>query len=286
MVKAKANELIARMQSEGKNSPADVFITSDAGNLYIAKTKGLFQSIKSKYLQSAVPKHLRDKDDQWFALTKRARVIAYNKDTVKKSELSTYEDLASPKWKKRIMVRSSKNVYNQSLLASLIANDGEKKATQWAADVVKNMKRKPRSNDMFQIKAIANGIGDIAIVNTYYVGKMLSSKSSADVDAANKVGIFFPNQKDRGTHVNISGAGVAKYAKHKKNAIKLIEFLLSPQAQKSFAQANYEYPILKGVEPSKIVKNWGEFKEDKLPINKLGENNAKAVEIFDIVGWK
>ncbi len=286
VVKAKANELISRMQTEGKNSPADVFITSDAGNLYQAKAKGLLQSIDSPYLEKAVPQHLQDKDNQWFALTKRARVIAYAKDRVKKEELSTYEDLVNQKWKKRIMVRSSNNVYNQSLLASLIAHHGEQKAKKWAKGVVENMAKKPRSNDMFQIKAVALGLGDIAIVNTYYMGKMLTSKSSADVDAAHKVDIFFPNQKGRGAHINISGAGVAKYSKNKKNAIKLIEFLLSEKAQKSFAQANFEYPVLKGVEPSEIVKAWGSFKEDNLPINKLGEFNSQAVKIFDMVGWR
>lgn len=286
IVKAKANELIARLESEGKNSPADVFITADAGNLYIAKSKGLLQSIHSDYLEKAIPKHLRDRDNQWFALTKRARIIVYAKDRIKPEQLSTYEDLAQAKWKGKIMVRSSVNVYNQSLLASLIANDGEEKAEVWAKKIVENMAKPPKGNDRFQVKAIANGIGDIAIVNTYYLGIMTNSKVQDELEAAKKVGIFFPNQKDRGTHINISGAGITKSSKNKANAIKLLEFLLSPEAQSSFAKANYEYPILEGVELSPTVKSWGKFKEDSLPINNLGEYNAKAVKIFDKVKWK
>lgn len=287
VVKAKAGELISRLENEGKNTPADLFITADVANLTQAEERDLFQSVNSKILNESVPKHLRDKDNKWFALTKRARVIVYVKDRVNPNELSTYEDLSNPKWKGKIMARSSSNTYNQSLLGSIIANDGEKKATTWAKGVLANMAKPPKGNDRYQVKAIANGIGDIAIVNTYYIGKMLTNKKDKDqVEAAKKVAIFFPNQNDRGTHINISGIGLIKYSKNRENAIKFMEYLVSPEAQKIFAQANFEYPILKSIEPSEIVKSWGSFKEDSLLIEKVGENNAKAVKIFDKVGWK
>ncbi len=287
VTKAKAGELISRLQNEGKNTPADLFIAADVANLYQAKTKGLLQSVSSKVLEDAVPANLQDKDNQWFGVTKRARVVVYMKDKVKPSELSTYEDLTNPKWKGKIKVRSSSNTYNQSLLASIIVNDGEKEALKWAKGIVANMATSPKGNDRAQVKSIANGIGDIAIVNTYYIGKMLTNKKDKDqVEAGKKVAIFFPNQKGRGTHINISGIGMTKYAKNKENAKKFMEFLVSPEAQKIFAQANFEYPVLKGVKPSELVSSWGTFKEDTLAIEKVGENNAKAVKIFDQAGWK
>lgn len=287
VVKAKAGELISRIVNEGKDTPADVFITSDVANLYQAEQADILQSVNSEILEKAVPANLQDTDNKWFALTKRARVIVYAKDRVKPSDLSTYEDLATAKWKGKIMTRSSANTYNQSLLASIIANDGEEKAQNWAKNVLANMAKPPKGNDRYQVKAIANGIGDIAIVNTYYIGKMLTNEKDKDqVEAAKKVAIFFPNQDGRGTHVNISGIGLTKYAKHKENGIKFMEFLVSPEAQGIFAQANFEYPVLKGVKSSDIVSSWGTFKEDSLPIDKVGEYNAKAVEIFTKVGWK
>lgn len=286
VVKAKAGELIKRLETEGMNSPADVFITADAGNLHRVKEKGLLQSVDSKVLEASVPATLQDSDNQWFALTKRARIIVYAKDRVKPSDLSTYEDLADPKWKGKIMVRSSSNVYNQSLLASMIAHHGEDKAQAWAEGVVANMAKKPKGNDRYQVKAIANGVGDIAIVNTYYIGKMVNNKDVAQREAVKKVGVFFPNQDNRGAHVNISGAGVTKSAKNKANAVKLLEFLVSPEAQAIFAQANYEYPVLKGTKVSDLVASWGTFKADELSIEKLGMNNKTAVKTFDKAGWR
>ncbi len=287
VTKAKAGELISKLQKEGKNTPADLFIAADVANMHQAKSKGLFQSVDSKVLESAVPAHLQDKDNQWFGVTKRARVIVYVKDKVKPSELSTYEDLANPKWKGAIKVRSSSNTYNQSLLASIIANDGEAKAKEWAKGVVANMAEAPKGNDRKQVVAIAKGIGKLAIVNTYYIGKMLNDKKDKVMkDSAKKVAIFFPNQKGRGTHINISGIGMTKYAKNKANAKKFMEFLVSPKAQEIFAKANYEYPVVKGAKPSKLVASWGTFKEDKLSLEKVGELNAEAVKIFDQVGWK
>ena len=283
---ASADELIQKMKMEGAQSPADVLITVDAGRLSRAKDQGLLQSVESEKLVSAIPTHLRDDDNQWFGLTKRARIIAYAKDRVDVSELSTYEDLASEKWKGKILIRSSSNIYNQSLLASIIAHDGETEAKAWAEGMVANMARSPKGSDRDQIKAVVAGEGDLAVVNSYYIGKMLNSADPEEVATAQKVGLFFPNQDGRGTHVNVSGAGVAAHAPHKENAIRFIEFLMSEEAQKIFTNANYEYPILESVEPVSDIKEWGDFVEDDLPLSELGENNKKAVLTFDEAGWK
>lgn len=286
VINANADELIQKMSMEGKQSPADVLITVDAGRLHRAKEKGLLQPIDSEKLENAVPAHLRDNDKQWFGLTKRARIIAYAKDRVNEDQLSTYEDLASDKWEDKILIRSSGNIYNQSLLASIIANDGEAEAKKWAKGMVENMARSPKGGDRDQVKAVVAGEGDLAVVNSYYIGKMLNSSSSEEVATAKKVGLFFPNQNGRGTHVNVSGAGVAKHAPNKENAVRFIEFLASEEAQKVFANANFEYPVLEGVEPAQDLQEWGSFKEDELNLTKLGENNKKAVLIFDEAGWK
>ncbi|WP_417326245.1 Fe(3+) ABC transporter substrate-binding protein [Halarcobacter sp.] len=286
VVKAKASALIKRIESEGKNSPADVLITVDAGRLYQATEKDLLQSIDSDYLTKNIPAQLRDKDNKWFALTKRSRVAVYKLGTGIEKELKTYEDLADPKFKGKIMVRSSNNIYNQSLMAAMIAHHGEEKALEWAKGVVANMAKKPKGNDRYQVKAVANGIGEIAIANTYYIGKMVDNKEVAQAEAVKKVKILFPKFENGGTHINVSGAGVAKYAPNKENAIKFVEFLASPDAQELFAKGNFEYPVLKGVKASKLVSSWGTFEDDTISINTLGENNAKAVKIFDQAGWR
>ncbi|WP_452602239.1 Fe(3+) ABC transporter substrate-binding protein [Pontimicrobium sp. MEBiC06410] len=286
VVNAKADELIQKMIVEGEASPADVLITVDAGRIVRATDKGLLQTVNSELLNKTIPLNLRGENNEWFALTKRARVIAYAKDRVKPEQLSTYENLASSNWKNKILVRSSNNIYNQSLMASIIANNGEEVAKDWAEKVVNNMSRSPQGNDRDQVKAVVAGEGDLAIVNTYYIGKLLNSKNPEEVKAGQGVGLFFPNQKDRGTHINISGAGVAKYAPNKANAIKFIEFLASKEAQEVFAEANYEYPVNPAVEPSELLKSWGTFKEDALNLSILGKNNKKAVILFDEAGWK
>ena len=286
VVNASADELIQKMKMEGEQSPADVLITVDAGRLSRAKDQGLLQSIDSEILEKSIPAHLQDVDNQWFGLTKRARIIAYAKDRVTPEELSTYEDLIADKWKGKLLVRSSSNIYNQSLMASIIANDGEEAAKLWAKGMVANMARSPKGSDRDQVKAVVAGEGDLAIVNSYYIGKMLNSPDPEEVKAAKQVGLFFPNQQDRGTHINVSGAGVAKYAPNKANAILFIEYLISEDAQQVFTNANYEYPILKSVAPAQVLKDWGDFKEDNLGLNKLGEHNKKAVLIFDEAGWK
>lgn len=286
VVKAKASALIKRIESEGKNSPADVLITVDAGGLFQAKDQGLLQSIQSDYLTKNIDSKFRDKDNQWFALTKRARVALYKIGSNVPNELTTYEDLADPKFKGQIMVRSSNNIYNQSLLAAVIAHHGEEYALNWAKGVVANMANPPKGNDRYQVKAVANDIGSIAIANTYYIGKMVNNKDVSQAEAVKKVKILFPVFKNGGTHVNVSGAGVAKYAPNKENAIKFIEFLASKDAQALFANGNFEYPIIKDVETNSIVKSWGTFKEDDISMNVLGENNKAAVKIFDQANWK
>lgn len=286
VVKAKASALIKRIESEGEKSPADVLITVDAAGLYKAKSSGLLQAIESEILVKSIPEKLRDKDNQWFGLTKRSRVAVYKIGSGVEKKLTTYEDLADPKFKGQIMVRSSNNAYNQSLLAAVIAHHGEEYALKWAKGVVANMVSKPKGNDRYQVKAVANGIGSIAIANTYYIGKMIGNKDISQAQAVKKVKILFPKFENGGTHINVSGAGVAKYAPNKENAIKFIEFLASSDAQKLFAEGNFEYPVVAGVPTSDVVKSWGTFEDDKISINTLGENNAKAVKIFDLAGWK
>jgi len=286
VVNANADELIQKMTMEGAQSPADVLITVDAGRLHRAKTNDLLQPVESEILKKAVPSHLRDSDNKWFGISKRARIIAYAKDRVSQEELSTYEDLASEKWKNRIVVRSSSNVYNQSLMAAIISNNGEEVAKEWATGLVSNLVREPKGNDRDQVKAIFAGEGDVTIVNSYYIGNMLNSSNTEEVKAAQGISVFFPNQETTGTHINVSGAGVAKYAPNKENAIAFIEFLISDEAQEIFAKSNYEYPISANVSISETLQQWGDFKEDQLNLSILGENNKKAVILFDEAGWK
>ncbi|MEL7248658.1 MAG: Fe(3+) ABC transporter substrate-binding protein [Bacteroidota bacterium] len=285
VVNADAGELIQKMEAEGEESPADVLITVDAGRLAKAKSSGLLQSVTSETLEQNIPAYLIDTDKQWFAVTKRARVIVYAKDRIQPEQLSTYEALTEDQWQDKVLIRSSSNIYNQSLLASIIANKGEEAARSWATEMVDNMARTPKGNDRDQVKAVVAGEGDVAVVNTYYIGRLLNSEDPEEKRAGEGVNIFFPNQEDRGTHINISGAGVAKYAPNKENAIRFIEFLSSKPAQEVFAQANYEYPVHPEVAPSDLLQSWGEFKEDNLPLSQLGEYNKLANLVFDAVGW-
>jgi len=286
VIKAGADELIERLKNEGPNSPADVLLTVDAGRLFKAKDLGLLQPITSGALEEAMAPHLRDPQGYWFGLTKRARVIAYHVDRVKPEELSTYEDLVDPKWRGRIVVRSSSNIYNQSLMASMIAANGEDEARIWAEGLVANMSRNPQGNDRDQVKAVASGEADIAIINTYYLGKLLTSDNPDEVAAGKQVALFFPNQENRGTHINVSGAGVTAYAPNKENAVKFLEFLTSIEAQEVYAQDNFEYPVRADVPSSEIVSSWGNFEEDTTNMSFLGELNIQAVIEFDKAGWE
>ena len=286
VIKGKGDELIERMKREDSDTEADLLITADAGRLFRAKNTGILQTLESEIVNENVPLNLRDKDNNWIGLTKRGRVIVYSKDRISPDMLSTYEDLTSPKWEGKILIRSSSNIYNQSLLASLIEVNGEEEAKSWAAGIVKNMARNPQGNDRAQATAIVAGEGDLAIMNTYYIGKMINSENPEEVAVANSIGIFFPNQETTGTHINISGAGLAKHSKNKENAIKLIEFLTSEEAQDLYSSANYEYPVNPNVEPSALLKSWGEFRTQDINLTILGDNNMRAVEIFNEVNWQ
>ena len=235
---------------------------------------------------AAIPAHLRDPEGLWFGLSLRARPIFYVKGKVDPSELSTYEALSDPKWKNRICVRSSSNIYNQSLVSSMLATGDKDKVETWAKGFVANFAQPPRGGDRDQIKAAAAGICDIAIANTYYYGGMLKSKDAKQVKAANKVAIFWPNQDGRGTHVNVSGVAMTKASKNTANAKLLMEFLASEESQAWYGQVNDEFPVREGVAWSDSIKQWGEFKADELSLSKLGENNADAVRLMDRAGWK
>ncbi|MDH3232583.1 MAG: Fe(3+) ABC transporter substrate-binding protein [Alphaproteobacteria bacterium] len=278
--------MIARLKAEGVNSPADVILTVDAGRLIRAKQAGVLQPIASKALASAVPAQYRDPEGYWFGLTVRGRPIIYAADRVKPSELSTYEGLASAKWKGRICIRSSGNIYNQSMLASMIAHNGVAKTEHWAKGFVANFARKPKGGDRDQIRAVAAGVCDIALANTYYLAGMTGSKRATDRKAARKVRIFWPNQGGRGTHVNISGAAVTKSSKNRANAVKLLEFLASDEAQRIYAQKVLEYPVKPGIAVAQVLEGWGKFKADRLELAELAKHNADAVKVADRAGWR
>ena len=286
LVTAKAGPLLKRLQTEGINSPADLFITTDAGRLHKANEAGVLQVTQSEILNAAIPAEYRDPAGVWYGLSLRARPIFYIKAKVKPEELSSYEDLANDKWKNRICIRGSSNIYNQSLVASMIANSDAAKTQDWANKFVSNFARKPKGGDRDQIKAAAAGECDIAIANTYYFGKMIHGKDEAQKKAADAVAIFWPNQADRGTHVNISGIAMTKAAKNTANAQKLMEFLVSKPSQEWYAQVNYEYPVIASAEWSDTLKGWGEFKADSLNLAKLGELNKGASQLMDKAKWK
>ncbi len=284
--KDKADKLIALLQAEGNSSEADLLITVDAGRLGYAKQLDLLQTFTSAEIDSIIPSQFIDKDHKWTALTQRARVIAYDHKKVDPKMLNSYMDLTDQQWKGQINIRSANNIYNQSLMASIIAHHGEEKALEWAKGIVNNMARDPKGNDRDQMKQVALGEGSLAIINTYYLGKLLDSSNEMEANAGKSVALHFPNQDSFGTHINVSGAGVTKFAPNKANAEKLIEFLLSEQAQKAYAESNYEYPVRPGVEASDMLKSWGTFKSDNLDLEMLSTYNQKAVEIFKLAGWK
>ncbi len=286
LVSGKADALLERLKSEGANSPADVLLTVDAGRLIRATNAGVLQPVTSKTLEAEIPAQYREPGGHWYGLSIRSRVIFRAKDRVPAGAITSYAELADPKWKGKICIRSSSNVYNQSLMASLIARKGAKAAEAWASGVVANMARKPQGGDRDQIKAVAAGECDLAVSNTYYYGRMINSKKEAQRDAAAKVALVWPDQNGNGAHVNISGAGVTKSARNKANAIKLIEFLVSDEAQKIYSEVVYEYPVKSGVAASSTVAGFGEFKADELNLAELGKHNAEAVRVFDRAGWR
>mgnify|MGYP001191098283 FL=1 len=284
LVTAKSDALIKRLEAEGESSPADIFITVDAGRLERAKKMGLLQDIDTSKLK--ISSNYIDKDNKWVGLSKRIRTIVYSKKSVNKGELLKFEDLSLENWNNRICVRSSNNIYNQSLVASLIFNLGEKQTEKIIKKIVNNFARKPSGNDRAQITAVAKNECDVAIVNHYYYILMLNSKDVEKRKIANKVDIAFLNQNDRGSHVNISGVGIAKNSKNIINANKLIKFLLNKESQEWYAETNNEYPVLQNARVTGALKNWGEIKLDEKSINKLGDLNPNAVKLMDRVGWK
>ena len=290
IISGKGSALLERIKSEGKNSPADIFFTVDAGNLWKVQEYGLFQAIKSKKILLSVPEELRGPNDEWTAIAKRARVIFYNPENVSEEMIKDidYEDLSNPEWRNKIVIRSSSNMYNQSLVASLISNLGEEQTESWANKLVSNFARKPQGNDRSQIIAVANGEADLAIANSYYIGIMLSGSAGEEqLVAAKKVKMAFPNQKNRGTHINISGAGILKSAPNQKNANRFLEFLISKKVQKTMVDKSYEYPILESIRPSDEIASFGtDFKEDQISVKSFGELNPSAVRLMDRSGWK
>jgi iron(III) transport system substrate-binding protein len=286
VVTASADELITRLRNEGAASPADVLITVDAGRLHRAVTEGLLRPIRSEALDANVPAHLRDPDGHWYGLTQRARVLVYHRDRVDPSRLSGYGSLGEPSWRGRVATRSSSNVYNQSLLAALIAREGADSAETWARAVVANMINPPRGGDTDQLKMVAAGAADVALVNTYYLARLAASGDPEDRRAAERLAVVFPDQGGAGTHVNVSGAGVTHSSRNVENALRLIEYLTGPDAQYRFAEANQEYPVNPSVEWSSALRAWGEFRTDSLDLRRLGELNGEAVRMFDRVGWR
>jgi iron(III) transport system substrate-binding protein len=286
LVTGKADALLKRLESEGINSPADLLITTDAGRLYRAKEAGVTQPVQSSALDSSIPASYRDPEGHWFGLSLRARPILFVKGKVDPAELSTYEALADAKWKGRICIRSSDNIYNQSLVASMIAANGTEATELWARGLVANLARPPQGGDRDQIKAAAAGQCDIAVANTYYLAGMLSSEDEAERAAAERMSVFWPNQDGRGVHVNVSGGAVTKSAQHKEAAVKLLEFLAGDASQQWYADTNGEYPIRTDIPVSQILSARGAFKADDLNLARLGELNAEAVRLMDRAGWK
>jgi iron(III) transport system substrate-binding protein len=286
VVKGTAEELIERIKREGQSTPADLFITVDGGILNNAKLSGVLQPLQSNVVNENVPANLRDKDNHWIGLSTRARVIAYSKERVKPEQLSTYEDLATEKWKGKVLVRSSTSLYNQSLLASLIELNGTAKAEEWAKGIAANLAKNPEGGDRDQAKAIVAGVGDVAIMNTYYVGQLIYSKDAAEQKVGQAIGVFFPNQQTTGTHINISGAGLTKYSPNKENAVKLVEYLTGAEAQATFSKENFEFPVNPKAQLPELLKSWGTFKAQQVDFSKLGEHNKAALELMNKASWK
>ena len=286
LVTAKADALIKRIESEGKSTPADILITVDAGRLDRAKKMDLFHTIDPSSISPEIPNYYIDRDNKWIGLSKRIRTIVYSKKNVNKNDILDFEDLTKDTWRGRICVRSSNNIYNQSLVASLIANHGEEKAESIVRKIVSNFAKNPSGNDRAQITAVAKNECDVAIVNHYYYAMMLQSKDAKKRKIANKVDIAFLNQKDRGAHVNISGIGIMKYSKNIENAEKLIIFLLNKDSQEWYAKVNNEYPVLEASKVTDLLATWGVLNLDEEIIGKLGSLNPDAVKLMDRVGWQ
>lgn len=279
--------ILKRMQEEGEAGIADLVLTADIATLNQHVEADTFQPVKSAVLEANIPTQYRDPDGLWFGLTTRARVVVYSKERVKPGEIGTYEDLTDPKWAGRICTRSSGHVYMKSLLASIIAAKGEEIAQGWAKGVKDNLARKPQGNDRAQVKAIWQGECDIALINTYYIGKMQFNETEpVQKEWAAAIGVIFPNQGDRGTHVNISGGGIAKHAKNRENAVRLLEFLTGDWAQEYYAAGNFEYPVKPGVARHPAVESWGRFQADETPLAEIAKQVPLAIKLYDRAGYR
>jgi len=286
LIEGSSDELIERINSEGVNSPADVVITVDAGRLWRAKEADVLQPISSGVLEERIPAELRDPENYWFGLSQRVRGIIYHKDRVDPSELEGYLELADDKWEGRLCIRSSNNIYNQSLVASMIESYGVEETESWAEQFVENFARSPQGGDTDQIKAVAAGQCDVTIANHYYLARLYNSRTDADREAAGAVDIYFPSEEHGGTHVNISGAGVAANSPNKENAIRFIEYLTQPLAQQYYAGGNYEFPVVEGIETPDILDEFGEFESDLVNVAAYGKNNPEAIRLMDRAGWR
>jgi iron(III) transport system substrate-binding protein len=286
VIKAGANELLARLKAEKAAPQADLFITTDAAALDRADAAGLLDKLNIETIQSRIPEGLQGKNGTWVPITMRGRVIVYSKERAGKNLPKTYKDLAASQWKGRVLIRSSSSGYNQSLLASILAAEGRPAALAWAQGVKNNMARPPQGGDRDQVRGVAQGLGELAVTNTYYLGLLEKSDDPKDRAARAAVGVIFPNQDDRGAHVNVSAAGIVKGGKNRPHAVALLEFLTSKEIQASYQKITSEFAVAKGVEPEPLQKNWGSFKADYASLHKLAGHQEEAVKIFDLAGWK
>ncbi len=284
VVKGGADQLISRLEQEGVNSPADLLFTVDAGRLYRAKEGGVLQS--SADLDFDVPEYLKDSEGYWWPVTKRARIVLYHRDKVDSANVEGYESLTDEVFHGRILMRSSQNIYNQSLMSGMLTREGEDYAIDWAKGIVNNLARRPTGNDRDQVKAVVAGDGDITIVNSYYLGLLKHSSNRGERELVDEIALHFPSKEKGGTHVNISGLGITKHAPNPGNARKLMEFMLSDGSQKKLMNSNYEYPVVDGIEPEGILQEWGSFDEDTTPLEEVAANQSKAVKLMSETGWR
>lgn len=285
LIEGSSDELIERILNEGVNSPADVVITVDAGRLWRAQAAGILQPHNSEFLESEIPEELQEVEDHWVGLSQRVRAIIFNKETVDESELAGYLELEDEKWRDRICIRSSNNIYNQSLVASLIETYGESRTEEWAVSLVSNFARDPQGGDTDQIRAVAAGLCDVAVANHYYLARLMQSDDEEDREVANAVQIYFPSEEFGGAHVNISGAGIAANSPNRDNAVRFVEYLATDEAQELYAVGNNEFPIT-DIELPEALESMGDFESDAVNVTSYGVNNPLAIRLMDRVGWK
>jgi iron(III) transport system substrate-binding protein len=286
LIEGSSDELIERILNEGINSPADIIITVDAGRLWRAKEAGVLQPHGSEYLNEVIPEQMQEQEDYWIGLSERVRGIVYNVDNVNPDELQGYMELGNPEWNGRVCVRSSSNIYNQSLVSSLIETYGEEATEEWAAGLVQNFARPPQGGDTDQIRAVASGLCDVALANHYYLARLMQSDAAEDIEVASNVAIHFPTLENGGTHVNISGAGIAANSPNSENAVQFLEYLATADAQLLFAIGNNEFSVLDGLDLPKELQSFGNYESDAVNVTMYGTNNPSAIRLMDRVGWR